>query len=136
MRSVEARAPAGFTLIEVLVALVIVGLAVTAIAEVFGNGLISQKVASDAHTALALAEERLALTGTKAALHPGTERGTFAERFAWQTTVSLFVDGNDEKTPFQRVGSPLLYRVVVDVDWRSGRHSQKLTLSTLRLGAP
>jgi general secretion pathway protein I len=136
MRPAKAHRSAGFTLIEVLVALAIVGLAVAAIAGVFGNGITGQEVASDAHTALALAEEQLALAGDKAALRPGTEKGTFAERFAWQTTVSIFADGKDTKTTIQPDGAPLLYRVTVDVDWRSGRHSQKLTLSTLRLGTP
>jgi general secretion pathway protein I len=136
MPPVEAHRSAGFTLIEVLVALAIAGMAIAAIASVFGNGLIGQKVASDAHTALALAEEQLTLAGAKSALHPGTEKGTFAERFAWQTTISVFTDGKDAKTVVQPDGAPLLYRVVVDVDWRAGRHSQKLSLSTLRLSAP
>lgn len=120
-------------MIEVLVALVIVGLAVAAVVQVFGNGVIGEKVASDAQTALALAEEQLTLATTNTALRPGIDKGAFAGRFAWRTTVSRFIDDKDTKMTADPDGPLRLYRVVVDVDWSTGRHSQTLTLSTLRL---
>src|SRR6202041_1768979 len=87
----SGRSPAaGFTLIEVLVALAIVGLALAAIAGVFTQGLIGHETASDAEAALALAEERLALAGST--LQPGANSGTLAGRFAWKTTVSPYSD--------------------------------------------
>src|ERR1700733_2216850 len=116
MRSAKTHRAAGFTLIEVLVALVIAGLAVTAIAGVFGNGLVGHEIASDAQTALALAEERLAVAGANAARGPRVDKGIFAGRFAWQATVSRFVDGDDAKRTTGLDGPPTLYRVAVDVD--------------------
>jgi prepilin-type N-terminal cleavage/methylation domain-containing protein len=56
MRSIEPRRAAGFTLLEILVALVIAGLAMSAIVGVFGNSLAGHAVVSDTETALALAE--------------------------------------------------------------------------------
>ena len=53
--------PAGFTLIETLVALAIVGLALAAIAGVFSNALMGHETASGAETALALADQVLRL---------------------------------------------------------------------------
>jgi prepilin-type N-terminal cleavage/methylation domain-containing protein len=135
MRFIEPRRAGGFTLLEVLVALVVAGLAMSAIVGVFGNSLAGNAVASDAETALALAEERLALASAVAALRPGVDKGVFAGRFAWQTTVSRYVDGGDGKQTAQPNATELLYRIAVDVVWQDGRRSRQLALSTLRLGA-
>jgi general secretion pathway protein I len=135
MRSVEPQRAGGFTLLEVLVALVVAGLAMSAIVGVFGNSLAGHAVVSDAEMALALAEEKLALAGTAAALRPGIDKGIFAGRFAWQTTVSRYVDGGDGKQTTQPNPTELLYRIAVDIVWQDGRRSRQLALSTLRLGA-
>jgi general secretion pathway protein I len=131
MKSASDRA-AGFTLIEVLVALAIVGLALAAIAGVFSQGLIGHETASDAEAALALAEERLALAGST--LQPGASSGTFAGRFAWKTTVSPYAEGDKTADPPNAL--PRLYSVAVSVAWQDGHHSRQVALSTLRLGAP
>jgi general secretion pathway protein I len=124
---------AGFTLIEVLVALAIVGLALAAVAGVFSTGLAAHATASDAEAALALAEERLALAS--ASPHPGAGSGTFAGRFAWQTIVSSYADpGNKDADAPNSL--PLLYRVAVSVAWHDGHRSREVALSTLRLAAP
>src|SRR5271154_3315031 len=90
---VDNRA-AGFTLIEVLVALAIVGLAMGAIAGVFSNGLLGHETASGAETALAVAEGQLALAA--AAPHSGANNGVYDGHFAWQTTVAPFQDAIDK----------------------------------------
>jgi general secretion pathway protein I len=128
----ERSAVAGFTLIEVLVALAIVGLTLTATAGVFSSGLLSHESASGAEAALALAEERLALAGAN--LHPGADKGVYDDRFAWQTTVAPYVDVGDTKFA-DKSAMPTLYRVAVSVAWRDGHRSRELSLSTLRLGA-
>jgi general secretion pathway protein I len=123
----------GFTLIEVLVALAIVGLALAAVASVLGNGLTAHETVSGAEEALALAEEQLTLAG--ATLRPGTTSGTYAGQFAWQTTVAPYTDA-DNKTADAPSSLPPLYRVAVSVAWRDGRRSRQVALSTLRLGQP
>jgi general secretion pathway protein I len=122
---------AGFTLIEVLVALAIVGLAVGATAFVLGNGLMGHETAADAEAALAVAEERLALAG--ATPHPGANSGTEDGRFAWRTTVAAYDDSAD-KTADAPTTLPRLYRIAVTVAWRDGRRDREVALSTLRLG--
>ena len=134
MRSAETQCAAGFTLIEVLVALAIVGLAMTAIANVFGNGAVGQETASDTQTALALGEERLTLASAAAVLRPGTDKGTFDGRFTWRTTVTRYVDDGDPKQATQPAPTLSLYRVAVDIVWRDGHRSREFALWTLRLG--
>jgi general secretion pathway protein I len=122
----------GFTLIEVLVALAIVGLALGAIAGVFSNGLTAHETVSDAEAALAVGEEQLAIAA--ASLHPGASNGTYGGRFAWRATVAPYTEPSDQ-SPDAPTTLPQLYRVAVSVAWQDGRHSRALSLSTLRLGA-
>jgi general secretion pathway protein I len=127
----ETASSRGFTLIEVLVALAVVGLALGAVAGVFGNGLTAHETASDAEAALAVGEEQLALAA--ASLHPGASNGNYAGRFAWRATVAAYADPADQ-SPDAPTTLPQLYRVAVSVAWQDGRHSRALSLSTLRLG--
>ena len=124
------RRSAGFTLVEVLVALAIVGLALGAVAATFGNSLTAHETAADAEAALAVAEEQLALAA--ASPRPGITRGTFAGRFAWQTNIAPYDDGDKAADPTHLL--PVLYRVGVSVAWRDGRRGREVALSTLRLG--
>lgn len=122
---------AGFTLTEVLVALAIIGLALGAVAGVFGVGLTAHETVSSAETALAVAEEQLSLAA--ATPHPGATNGIFADRFTWQATVAPYQDpaykAADAPTP-----APPLYSIAVSVAWNDGRHTREVSLSTLRLG--
>jgi general secretion pathway protein I len=135
MRSADKSHRAGFTLIEVLIALAIVGMALVAVAAVFSNGLVGHETAADAEAALALAEERLATAEATAALQPGISNGQFVGRFAWQTVIAPYEDGSEaagQILPAKNV--PPLYRVAVSVAWHDGHRSRQLSLSTLRLG--
>jgi len=123
----------GFTLVEVLVALAIIGMALGAIAAVFGQGLAGHETASEAETALAVAEEQLALAAS--VQRPGAASGVFSGQFAWQTTVAPYKDAED-KTAGAPSGLPPLYRIAVSVAWHDGRHTRQVSLSTLRLGVP
>lgn len=128
----RAERPPGFTLIEVLIALAIIGLALGAIAGVFGQGLTAHETASQAEMALAVAEEQLALAA--ATPHPGAVNGVFANRFTWQTNVAPYQDAADKTADAPSVEPPL-YRIAVSVAWHDGRHTREVSLSTLRLGA-
>lgn len=129
----SARNAAGFTLIEVLVALAIIGLALGALAGVFSQGLAGHETASSAETALAVAEEQLTLAA--ATPHPGAANGVFAGQFAWQTNVAPYIDPG-AKAADAPTELPPLYRIAVSVAWHDGRRSREVSLSTLRLGTP
>jgi prepilin-type N-terminal cleavage/methylation domain-containing protein len=139
-RNRQRATPAGFSLIETLVALAITGLALAAIADVFGTGLLGHEVSDAATTALSLAETELATAGSATPLLSGESDGLFAGRFHWRLTITRYDDKPDRNTASAALaapaGAPVLYRVAVAVDWRDGLRQRQLALSTLRLGPP
>lgn len=131
---------AGFTLIEVLIALAIAGLVLAAVAAVFGTGVAGQETASDANTALALAEEKLAAAEAVSLVKTGRSGGDYGGRFEWQVAVSRYDDPGEKDLPAadalasQPAGGALqLYRIDAVVAWRDGRRRRELALSTVRL---
>lgn len=131
----------GFTLIEVLVALAIAGLALAAIAGVFGTGVLGHATATDADAALALAEEKLAGAEATPTVRPGRSAGVYAGHFDWQVSVAPYDDTGDTAAlppavnPLPNPAAPTLrlYRIEAAVAWRDGRRRRQLALSTLRL---
>jgi general secretion pathway protein I len=128
---------AGFSLIEVLVALAIGGLALTAIAGVVGDGIAGDRTSVAATTALTLAEAKIASAGTAEKLRPGTTQGTFAGRFEWLLRITRYEDREpDAAADLGQPASPLqLYRIEAAIQWREGMRQRRLTLATLRLAA-
>lgn len=125
----------GFTLIEVLVALVIGGLAVMAIAAVFGSGLLASRVSNQAVIALTLAETKLAAAGADEPLRPGDRGGSFDNHFGWRLSIARYEDpGRPVSSDVETPSALRLYRIAVTVAWNDGAKRRQLTLSTLRLG--
>jgi general secretion pathway protein I len=126
---------AGFSLIEVLVALAIGGLALSAIAWVAGDGLIGDRTSTDATTALTLAEGKIAAAGAAEPLRQGSSKGDFAGRFHWLVRVAPYRDPQAESTADsdQPLAALQLYRVEVAVTWSEGARQRQLRVATLRL---
>jgi general secretion pathway protein I len=132
-RSRKPCRSAGFSLIEVLVALAIVGLALAAAAETLGIGLTSHDTAKDAAAALAVAEDEIAQAGAGAPLRAETRDGNFADRFAWRLVVAPYDEPQSDR--FAEPASNFrLFRVAVTVSWQDGRRQRRLALATVRLG--
>jgi len=88
-----SRAPqhsaGGFTLLEVIVAVVIAALCLSALAQVFATGVRAAGTASDYTRATALAQSLLASAGVEKALDDGSESGTSSDgKLLWTVTVS------------------------------------------------
>jgi general secretion pathway protein I len=128
------RRERGFTLIEVVVAFVLLALVMTTAFEVFATGMARAGDLGDRSRALAIAQSRLAAAGTEEQFREGQAQGDSEDRrFRWTTLITRSEEGQDPSRPVQAAFS--LYRVDVRVDWRtdSGRE-QSIALSTLGLG--
>lgn len=134
MRARRSRAT-GFTLIEVVVAFVMLSLVLAVSFEIFSTGLRRAGDLDDYSRALLLAQSKLAAAGTEEQFKEGQAQGeTEDRRFRWAVGITRTDEGlPDPKPP---VSVYALFRVDVKVAWvgaDSREHS--LSLSTLGLGS-
>ena len=118
------RTNAGFTLLEVLVAMVILSVAVVTLIQLASQGLRLLTLSSD-HQQAALLADRLVRASDASA--EGVESGQEGQ-FSWERRASL-VAVPDELAPASGA-PPRLLSLSVAVHWGSGR---TLELATLRL---
>lgn len=89
MKRVRRRQARGFTLLEVIVAVVIAALCLSALAQVFATGVRAAGTASDYTRATTLAQSMLASAGVEKPLEDGADGGTTADgKLAWTLTVA------------------------------------------------
>jgi general secretion pathway protein I len=135
----SARRTRGFSLLEVLVAFVILSLVATALFGLFGGALRNASTAEDWSRALLVAQSRLAEAASAQPLREGTAAGTEADgRIAWQTAVAPYVvpDPNPDLERASETMSIRLYRVRVDVRYTGDNGKERtVTLATVKLGA-
>ena len=120
----------GYTLIEVLIAMMILALALTVLMRIFSGGLRSIAVSADYAHAVLLAEAQLAAAGSSEALVPGDTYGNDDDKFRWTRTVAAYVPNEfteKEKLPVAA------YQVTVVVEWPNSGRTRRLNLSTIKL---
>ena len=128
-RDAFASACCGFSLVEVLVALAIMGLALSVLYQSVAGSTRGSVVSSELSQALALAESTL--EDFSAQLTIGKEeQGQFGE-FSWQATASS-IDGLRSQMPEAAGESPApLALVTVTVSWPSGPREREVVLTTI-----
>ncbi len=116
----------GFTLIEVLVAFVILALFLGAILPSLSASLTSSRTGNDTITATAYAQSLIAGVGVKGLITEGEFRATLEQtRFSSRLTVRPY------DAPAAGTGARL-YQVTARVGWRDGARERMVSLTTLR----
>jgi general secretion pathway protein I len=118
----------GFTLLEILVALVIFALAFGVVAQIVQTGLRQSGVARSLTAATLLAQSELARVGVEVPLRTGPADGETETGMRWHTEVELVEQPNEQQ-------SLATYQVQVTVSW-GPNPAEQLTLTTLRTGLP
>ncbi|NKB49816.1 MAG: prepilin-type N-terminal cleavage/methylation domain-containing protein [Alphaproteobacteria bacterium] len=125
----------GFTLIEIVVALLVLSIASTVIFEGFSVGFRNARTADDFAQAVLIAQSKLAPTGVAEPLSAGTTSGEELDKYSWTVTVNAIditeLAADDGTTPSQL--RP--FSVAVDVIWSDGGTKRTVSLSTLRLAS-
>jgi len=126
-RGRRQRSRAGFTLLEVLVALAILALAFGVLLQIFSTGLRTVDTGDVHARAIAVAESVLAGIGPDVPLEPGASGGVNADFYIWNYAVSPapgeFVLEDDER----------VFEVVVTVRWGKPPKGGSVELKTLRV---
>lgn len=119
------------TLIEVLVAFVVLSLTMSVILQIFWGGMRNARLSSGYSRAVFLAESRLAAVGVERPITPGDDGGQVGPNLRWRTTVAPIEGDNSGSTPLMPVR---LYQVRVQVAWQEDGADRQIELATLRLG--
>ena len=121
----------GFSLLEVLVAFVIMGLVIGGILQLFGNSMRSVALSDEYSYAVKIAESQMATVGTVIPVESGTTSGSSGDRFDWNITI----EPTEFEYPEAAPPIPLYpYRIKVDVSWNSGSRERHFELTSLRFG--
>jgi general secretion pathway protein I len=130
----RALASSGFTLLEVVVALAIAGLALVGLFRAGSSGLLSVDTATRAEEAVQRAQSHLAAVGRDAALIEGEFTGDDGGGYHWTLRVrpltarqSLGQDANSSTMT-------TLFDVEVTISWPAIVGERSVVLTTLRLG--
>ncbi|WP_119459640.1 prepilin-type N-terminal cleavage/methylation domain-containing protein [Rhodospirillaceae bacterium SYSU D60014] len=126
-------AEAGFTLLEVLVALAILALSLAAVYETLSGGLRNEAVSRRYLAATILAEGRLAGVGAERPVQTGHWTGETPDGFRW--TIDIGPPSGSRAAPMI-LQLPRLLEVEVRVQWDQGDRTRMVRLSSLRIGDP
>lgn len=120
----------GYTLIEVLVAMVILAMSLTVLFRIFSTGLRNVDVSADYARAVLIAETQLAEAGISVNLETGVFEGAVANQFYWTRTIEdyfPFATADPDRSPVAA------YQVTVAVEWQHSGRSREISLSSIRL---
>jgi len=120
----------GYTLVEVLVAFMIMALALTVLLRIFASGVRNVSVSSQYAQAVLIGESRLATAGVDAMLAPGETSGVEGDDFHWTRRVVTYEPAVDYST---YVKGTRAYHVTVTVTWPNGVRERSIDLSTVKL---
>jgi general secretion pathway protein I len=126
----------GFTLIEMVVALAILGVGLTVLIELFSGGLRLGRTSMEYTKAVNYARMKMEEITLKPSVEEGTEEGESEDKtFRWQVGVKkvdlLSIDKSVDYTP------PIeLLQVKIDIFWKSGSKERSTSIESFRTIKP
>jgi len=121
----------GFTLMEVVVAMAILGVALTVIIELFSGGLRLAKTSAEYTKAINYARMKMEEIAVKQTIEEGTQEGEFDHTFRWQVETKK-VDVLPIEKGIDFIPPTELFQVKVNVLWKSGSRERSTRLETYR----
>ena len=139
MRGLGQPRERGFSLLEVLVAFVILSLVATALFRLFGGALGNASAADDYSRAVLVAESVLAEAAATAPLVEATNTGVADDgRIAWTTSIAPYAPPG-ASPDLERAAETMptrLYRITAEVAFAApSGGTRKFALATTRIGS-
>lgn len=133
MKAYALHRPRGFTLIEVIIAFVLLALALTLLLGSMSGAAKQIRHADDAGRAALHAQSMLTQLGVGEALQPGRSEGELENgRYRWSLAVTPYVDPLMTTAPALDLSAPRLLHVDLTVAWGDAVN-EKLQWQSLRL---
>jgi general secretion pathway protein I len=119
----------GFTLIETLVAFMILAISLVVVMQLFSGGLKSNKLSSDYLYGIFHAKEKMEELLLAENTFAENLSGDFGDGYSWQASVDLieFEDATEKPLPVS------VYDITLDVSWRNGTRDKHFKLKTVKL---
>jgi len=127
----EGRLENGFTLLEVVIALAILGIGLTVIMELFSGGLRLGRTSQEYTKAVNYASTKMEEISAQDTIEEGGGEGQFDDTYRWQVGVEK-VDllPGDKGTDFKPPAD--LYHIRVSVAWKSGSKERTASFETYK----
>jgi len=120
---------AGFTLIESLVAVMILAICIVVIMQLFSGGLKSSMISDEYTQAAFHAQEKMEEILVLDKFSQGEWEGEFGDGYIWKSEIVLVEPEEGEaKLSFDT------FDIKVDISWRKGNREKHFEVSTRQLG--
>lgn len=131
--NVSLRHARGFSLLEMIAAIMLLAIAFGALMEVAGGSIRLSQQASDYTQAALWARSKLDSSFVLEAVQPGMTQGNFDNRYRWRMQVTPWAVPNTAlpSTPY----AFRMYKLDLDVIWGSTPFERTAHFSTLRIGS-
>ena len=128
----------GFSLLEILVAFMLLAMAMGVLMQIFSRGVTGATLADRYARATMYAESKLAGIGIEEELKESALAGKFDDDFSWTLVVRPYQDPvpkDQSVVDFEKLMPTQLYEIDLKVSFTADDHRERLVnLSTLRLG--
>lgn len=125
----------GFTLIEVLVAVAILGVGLTVLIELFSGGLRLGRASEEYTKAVNYARSKMEEIAVKTTIEEGSEEGEFDETFRWRIEAKkieiLPIENKPDFKPPAR-----FFQVQINIIWKSGSKEKSTRIESYRTVKP
>ena len=119
----------GFTLIEVVIALAILGMSLIMIIELFSGGLRLGRTSGEYTTAVNYARMKMEEVRLKPPIEEGTEEGEFNDSYRWQVDVKkIDILPLEKDRDFDPPAE--LFQVKINIIWKSGGKERSMGLES------
>jgi len=131
MSRIDTFGDDGFTLMEVMVAMLILAISFTLVLQLFSGSLRSGHLSERYLVAVYHARAKMEEALLREKIEPGIREGEVGDGYTWVTTVKYFGKEVEENSDEDLV----LYQCTVKVSWPHGKHQKSLTIQSLRIGS-
>jgi len=120
----------GITLIEVMVAFVILALSVTVLLRIFSSGLSNTVLSQQYVDAVILAESQMSQVGTTDDIIPIIESGNHGDLYTWSTRIEPYLPWIDNEEDILPVSA---FLVEINVSWIEKGRERSVSINSIKL---